>query len=389
MPDRQPARDVDHRWARARELEEGLRILQAEIGQRQRETLRIVAELDELESYATEGCRDIAQWLAGNVGISNWNARRWVNASHALEGLPQISKALQSGSLCLDKTVELTRFAEPNTETDLLRWARRVSVSTIKKNGDHDEVVRKPPEDGDKWRYLRWFDYDDGARMGLEAFFPAAQGAAIARAIKRLADRLPVVPDDEWPEGLEPTEEDGFEKRCADALWALCSQAIAKDQDPDRATVVVHLDIDALGHMSGEIAGGSVLHKTTCDRLACDARLEFVLTDKDGDALGIGRAARTPPPWLEPQVRYRDHGCCTFPGCNQRAFLQSHHIKHWTKGGPTELGNLTTTCFFHHKLVHEYGWNVRLVGSETHWSRPNGTRYEPGRDPPARVACPA
>ena len=58
----------------------------------------------------------MAQWLSGRLGISNWAARRWVTAAHALEHLPRLSYALERGALCLDKVVELARFATPETE---------------------------------------------------------------------------------------------------------------------------------------------------------------------------------------------------------------------------------------------------------------------------------
>ena len=50
----------------------------------------------------------------------------------ALASLPLISHALSSGELGIDKAVELTRFAAPSTERDLLRWAGRVSAGRIR-----------------------------------------------------------------------------------------------------------------------------------------------------------------------------------------------------------------------------------------------------------------
>ncbi|HYT79179.1 MAG TPA: hypothetical protein VEQ37_07980, partial [Actinomycetota bacterium] len=41
-----------------------------------------------------------------------------------LEGLPQISEAFASGELGIDKVVELTRFATPQTEGRLITWAQ-------------------------------------------------------------------------------------------------------------------------------------------------------------------------------------------------------------------------------------------------------------------------
>jgi hypothetical protein len=128
-----------------------------------------------------------------------------------------------------------------------------------------------------------------------------------------------------------------------------------------------------------------VVHPEIGRRLSCDARLQVVLEDSAGNALGIGRAGRNIPAWLMRQLRYRDHGC-TFPGCGTRAFLQAHHIVHWEHGGATDLANLTLTCCFHHKLVHEHGWKVALdEASVAMWFRPSGRRYDPGPDPPRQL----
>jgi len=70
-----------------------------------------------------------------------------------------------------------------------------------------------------------------------------------------------------------------------------------------------------------------------------------------------------------------------------KMFLQAHHIKHWEHGGATDIDNLTLVCSFHHKLVHEFGWKVKLAGAVSEWFRPSGARYAPGPDPPAVAAA--
>ncbi|MGH2778489.1 MAG: HNH endonuclease signature motif containing protein, partial [Actinomycetota bacterium] len=47
--------------------------------------------------------------------------------------------------------------------------------------------------------------------------------------------------------------------------------------------------------------------------------------------------------------------------------------------GPTDLDNLVLVCSFHHRLVHEHCWEVRLEpnGVAT-WLRPDGRTYSPG-----------
>lgn len=325
----------------------------------------------------------MAQWLSGRLGISTWTARRWVEAAHALADLPELSDALESGVLCLDKVVELTRVATPETEAKLITWARRVSPAAIRRTADlaHRRCLEEA-RDIDDARFLRWWYFDDGNRLGLEGQFPAVHGAAIAAALRRVADKLPETPPEELP-GVTVSPEDVLEQRLADALLVLASQTRRDDWDADRATVVVHTTLGAVrDDGASAIEGGPVIHPETARRLSCDARLQFVLTDNDGNSLGIGRKARGVPRWLMRELRHRDHGC-TFPGCGTRAFLQAHHIHHWEHGGPTDLDNLVLTCHFHHKLVHELGWDVSLSKSMVKWFRPSGKRYDPGPDPPA------
>ena len=345
----------------------------------QRHLLDVVAQCDRAEVWRADGCRDLAQWLSARLGISNWAARRWINAAHSLPTLPRLSAALEFGDLSLDKIVELCRFATPASERSLITWARRVTVAGIRRRADLES--RSSVEDvveSDKTRYLRHWWFDDGTRLGLEGSLPADQGAVVAKALDRMADRDPGIIIDDDEESM--SSEDALDMRRADALVAMASQAIAEDQDPDRATVVVHAGLAALSGDAGscELEDGPVIHPETARRLACDARLQVVVHDGAGDAVGIGRAARTAPPWLLRHLRHRDRGC-TFPGCESRRFLHAHHIEHWIRGGPTDLDNLVLVCTSHHKLVHEYGWRVEadLPGAPS-WYRPNGTRFEPG-----------
>ena len=81
------------------------------------------------------------------------------------------------------------------------------------------------------------------------------------------------------------------------------------------------------------------------------------------------------------QLRARDQGC-VFPGCNRRRYLQAHHVWHWTKGGPTDIDNLCLLCGYHHYLVHEGGWEMKISKAEPPvFYRPNGLVFEPSPEP--------
>lgn len=356
---------------------------EALVAQGQRLRLEAIAELDAPEVWERDGSRTFPHWLSARLGISNWMASRLINTAHALPFLPVVDAAFQDARLGLEKVIELARFATPGDEDRLVKWAERVSPACIRRKGDvANRTVIEDATDPDRDRWVRYWWFDDGRRFGFEGEAPADQGAVIAKALDRLADAMPDVIDSD--DAVVPREETLAERR-ADAIYAMASARIAEDQDGDRANVVVHAPITTLsGARFGgcEIENGPAFHLETGRRLCCDGIVEVVLHNELGEAVGIGRKERKVPRWLLRQLKYRD-GRCTFPGCESKWFLHAHHIKHWADGGTTNLGNLVLVCTFHHKLVHEYGWKVRLgLPGITHWYRPSGTEYLPNRAPP-------
>src|SRR3954470_9754120 len=76
------------------------------------ELFRALADLDRVGAWKDSGVRDVASWVSIRYGVSEWKARRWLAAAHALETLPALRGALDEGRLGVDKVVELARFAE-------------------------------------------------------------------------------------------------------------------------------------------------------------------------------------------------------------------------------------------------------------------------------------
>lgn len=342
------------------------------VGQAQRALLRAIAEVERTDGWRGEGARDLPHWVSMRYGISAWKATRWVGAARALPFLPRISAALCSGGLGIDKMLELCRFATPESEERLVRWARDVSVATVRHRGDlAARASREELVQAERNRQLDWWYHDEGRRFGMFADLPAAQGAVVEKALERALERVPTMPGEDEPYL-------GVPARRADALVAICSATLAADPDPDRATVVVHLQADG-----AEIEDGPAVVPEVAERLSCDARVQVVAEDSGGDVLAVRTLSRVPPAWMLRQLRHRDRGC-RFPGCGTRAFTHAHHIVWWGKGGRTELPNLVLVCSFHHRLVHEHGWRVRREDRPVRWFRPDGTRYRAGPSPWAR-----
>jgi hypothetical protein len=82
--------------------------------------------------------------------------------------------------------------------------------------------------------------------------------------------------------------------------------------------------------------------------------------ERDGRAIGSGRATRTISRRLRRALEHRDR-CCVVPGCGATRGLHAHHLRHWEDGGPTELDNLVLLCPYHHRLNHRGG--ITLTGT--------------------------
>src|SRR3989442_1620739 len=179
----------------------------------------------------------------------------------------------------------------------------------------------------------------------------------------------------------------------ADALALLAETALHHALDPgapgERYQVVVHVDAPVLADpdQPGQsvLEGGTRVPAETSRRLACDASRVVMRHDADGRIVEIGARTRTIPPALRRGVHHPDRRC-RFPGCG-RPVAVGHHIRHWAQGGPTTLSNLALLCRWHHRAVHEEGYQVELEPDGTlRFRRPDG-RLLPDVPPP--VAVPA
>ena len=341
-------------------------------GRADRERLRSILKADRAELWRADGHKNGAQFVSATFHVSNWKAKRWIEAAYVLEHLPFTSAALESGALSLDKVVELARFATPADESRWVKWAAKATTGAVR--GKADAEVKRAQHEAEKLedtRYLSHSRWDD--HIWIEARLPVEEGEKVVRAIDELAAKLPAHPD--------RTQEATIDQRRADAFVALVTHSGMGSTD---TTVVVHASVDALVASDGSATlGRSALHPETARRLCCDSKIRTVVEDGHGGRLGIGDASRVVPKWLREEVLVRDGHKCAFPGCEHSRFLDVHHVKHWLFGGLTEIDNLLTLCTFHHKLIHEHRWSVSLDQNQRPvWFRPGGRVYEPGPAPP-------
>jgi hypothetical protein len=353
--------------------------LHAAVASAMTELVDELASFDADEVWRDDGATDVVSWLTYELGLLPRTARAWVDVARALMELPELRRRLESGELSFDQVRALCRIATPDDELELAEMATDMTAAQIErmvrkaKEIPKEDVAAQEPE-----RVLTWWWESDDRFMHLEGKLPAAEGALVEKALLRIASQ-----DRDWPAewGFRPMAE-----RAADSLALMASEALARDGDADRATVVVHVSADALAAAQGVavIEDGPVIAVETARRLACDSRWLLVADGPNGAPLGVGRTSRRIPAWLTRMIRERDEGC-RFPGCGRTRWTHAHHIEHWSNGGPTNIDNLITMCGYHHRRIHDEGWAIRGdPNGEVEWVTPHGWTMQPARVLPAR-----
>jgi hypothetical protein len=261
-------------------------------------------------------------------------------------------------------------MATADTEEGLIEEALGLSNAVL----DRKARRANPPTAEDEREAHRvralWIQHTlDGASGKLTAQLPNTDLEIVETAIRDRADQMSPNP--------ETGVFDPYSQRMADGLVEVC--ATTGDQTTTSPPqIVVHADLDALvTETSGvtELGSGALIPNETARRLACDCVIETVITD-GSVVIGVGRNSRTVPGWLRRLVHHRDGGTCRFHGCDNKQWLQVHHIVHWSKGGTTDLDNLILLCGFHHRFVHEHGWHItRNSNNQFQFRKPDWTLY--------------
>jgi len=220
------------------------------------------------------------------------------------------------------------------------------------------------------------FRYDDDGSLVLTCQLSAEVGALVMKALDLAIEGLPVHGD--VPAGTR-RQVVPFSTRRADALARVAESFLAHDvlESPgtDRQQIVVHVAAETLRRGTAgccEIEHGPSIAAETARRFSCDSSVVTLIEDADGEPLNVGRKMRTVSAPLRRLLTARDKGC-RFPGCCNARYIDMHHIKHWANGGETRPSNLVSLCRFHHRAVHEGGFNVEILDDGAlRFVRPDG-----------------
>jgi hypothetical protein len=387
----------------------------ADLAAAQAQWFRLLAEFDRRSGWASWGCRSAAQWLSWQCGLSTMAGREHVRVARRLAEFPATEALFAAGKLSYSKVRALTRVLTPANEQTLIGYALEATASQLERivRGYRSvlEVVGATPDEAvEAARTLHWRWEDDGM-LSFAGRVDAEEGAALLVALGIAHDELhpptprPAAPepvavpagtpgtaphppvsgpviqlsdDGELlgiglpePEAPAPAPEpvpagaprSGGGAAWADALGVLVDTMLAAGPTPaeGRAEVVIEVDLallaagddDPCGRGAARIPDGPPLATHVIERVLCDCNVETLVVGPGGTPLDLGRSHKQISPRQRRALRARDGGC-QWPGCEQRRFVDGHHLIWWSRGGPTDLANLALFCRRHHRHIHRH-----------------------------------
>jgi hypothetical protein len=359
----------------------------------------IIDSLDgDFGSEARDAQKAGAHLVSGNVSAASWIARTCkmsvtsaadrLRVGEQLDSLPKVAGALASGEIGYQSVSVLAHLRDKlGAKTDLfdedemLRYARECSVSELRRlcyaawHAVDPDGFFKEAEENFTRRRLHISQMADGMFV-VDGLLDPVTGAGFRTALDALAKRK------------GPEDERKRSQRMHDAVGELVHHAMDQGTLPRRSGVRPHINLtttieglkNEVGAPPADLELSLPISTRTLERITCDSTLSRVLL-ADSMVIDVGRATRTVSGPTRRALRTRDRGC-RFTGCDRPVeWANPHHIMHWARGGPSNLPNLVLLCYYHHRLVHEGGWQVIKSGREFRFLPPERVFTRRARGP--------
>ena len=341
-----------------------------------------VADFDDAGLWAMTGATSMRAWLR-DEGIAGPDATRTDRTARRLRQLPGLRAAWVNAELSVgqvrvvvehltDRTVGLFREHEHDLVPTLVGLGVNDTAQVMNKWRAHADAIVEPQVKPEPERSLAHSETLGGRWVTSGGFDPEG-GAVIATALG-VADCGDL--------GIAPPQ------RRADALIEVCRffldhhhENVTARQRPHIALIV---DADDLARYGDDTRSQVADHRSWLDAATtstylCDCSISRVVAEKVAGSvsrvLDLGRSTESVSAAQRAALAVRDRHC-RYPGCDRPAsWTDAHHVRWWTRGGPTDLDNLVLLCRRHHRLLHtKRGYEAKLLPDATLViTLPNGT----------------
>ena len=329
--------DVECTWLRAHEV---LSRLARERAAADAEEGRWLLAARRSAAHVHLGYGSFFEYIERLFGYTSRTTQEKLRVAEALEELPRMARALETGSLNWSAARELTRVAIAGTERQWLEVAQGKTVRQL------EELVA-------------------GKRPGDEPS-AASQSSAMRHVL-----RFEVTPETFalFREALASLRHRSGEAWDDDAaLLSMARHVLGGPTDDGRASYQIALSVCPSCGSGRQQASGEVV-AVSADVIAmagCDAQHLGPIAalpanenahvggghTEESPATSVGARTQTVPPALRRTVLLRDQHRCRVPGCTNALFVDVHHIELRSEGGRNELANLITLCGAHHRASH-------------------------------------
>jgi len=297
---------------------------------------RCLLVMQRSRAYEALGCSSLRQYAVNELGLSKREVREVLLAAGRLEDLPLLTQAVESNSISWSKLQVLLPRINPQNEATWLDRANQLSVHELEK------LVG-----------LEAFEEGQGPWKNFQAWMSSPVLCMLQRAFTQVRQEVGrFVSDAECLEYL--------------AAGKLAGAALVDEK------ILGSLRDQARRDAAAEIEAASPSSEDPIPSAWRNTRLRFKALSQ---------------PITGPQrkeILRRDRYCCSVSGCQNRQWLNVHHIIFRSEGGVTVEGNLITVCTACHANLHR-GW-LQVRGEPPRgltWSDASGRPL--GTGPPGAV----
>lgn len=356
--------------------------------------LRLVAEADRRDAGKALAATSTTAFLAFTQRTSRRAAGRDVRLAGDLDGgCDQVRVALGEGRLNLEQAqvicqaidrlprelgadqrlaVErhLVELAAVHGPEELRILGRRVFEVIDPEAADAYEGRLLAAEEAAARATARFTLRPDGdGRCRGRFVIPEAQGAMLQVALDALMSPRRAGQRDADGARIDPDLDEErlpYEQRMGLALCELIEHLPVEGlPQAGRATPVLTINLDFASLTAGlgaaTLSTGGAMSASQARRLACNAGMLPMVIGGDSVVLDLGRTERFFT-WYQRVALGKQQGGCVADGCTRPpAWCEAHHCTPWRTGGATDLGEGVLLCSFHHHLVHDTEWDVRIA----------------------------
>ena len=293
-----------------------------------------LAELGTRDVHLRAGFSSLFVYCRDALAFSEHEAYNRVEVARAARRFPVILELLAAGSVNLTTVRLLGPHLTPENHDRVLESARG------KRKAEVEEIVARLAPFPEVPAFIRKLPAAKPALPPPDARGPAGQVAAFASAPATPTAPVAATPpfQHQWPSGeVTPLAPDRYKLQLTIGGSTLEKLRLAKDM---------------LRHAIPSGDDAAILDRAFTALLVDLARSKFAATENPHPPRAAAAGSRHIPAEVKRAVWLRDLGRCAFVGsdgrrCNERAFVEFHHVRPYAAGGCASVENIQLRCRRH------------------------------------------